>query len=316
MIPLPGKLERNAPAGTEVALWTKDHHSIAAYGILADRSLKTVGSFKLLKQSHTIVQVTKVVKPASLLSTHKKASLASFGSTPFHVICQWRHLQLHSNDNSPSVQVHGVEVNQLSASQLKEYENIETVFPGHFNLDLSEGTKPSSSVDDLVPGEEFLGEFKRDSESIRDGNCESWVRIRSFQASSGFSGSQGQWSRLRVTCSAERWGRDSLSNVVACHQWPVSGPATVTARTLARRASATPARPQPSAHLMPAPITKRSGPDHGPLCQRTCTSATILPPASTSSRQLNRHSVYPICSSDSVRLWPPGPHRDHRLPPV
>lgn len=108
MITLPGKLERNAPAGTEVALWTEDHHSIAAYGILADHSLKTVGSFKLLKQSHTIVQVTKVVKPASLLSTHKKASLASFGSTPFHVICQWRHLQLHSNDNSPSVQVHGV----------------------------------------------------------------------------------------------------------------------------------------------------------------------------------------------------------------
>jgi hypothetical protein len=141
-IPVPPKLSPNSPAGTTVVLWTEDHCSIAAYGHLADRKLKAVGPITLQRKTQTIITVTKVVTPATLLSLHKKSSLSSFGTVPFQVACLWRHLRAQDPATStcpPPVPAQGSPPFTLNEQGQEEYQRLEEEYPGDYAVELGGG---------------------------------------------------------------------------------------------------------------------------------------------------------------------------------
>ena len=136
-IPVPGKLQTDAESGTAIALWTEDHLQIAAYGQLADRSLKTAGGTHRTKPTQTIITVTKVLVPAALFSQHHKSSLASFGTPPFTIVCLWRHLQLQDPNPVPEPQQpEDVHLQVMDDNAVVEYRSLEGLYdnaPAFYN---------------------------------------------------------------------------------------------------------------------------------------------------------------------------------------
>ena len=139
-IPIPGKLSANSPAGTEVALWTDDHRCVAAYGELVDKSVRGTGNVQLVRDTQTIITVTKVLVPGALMVLHKRASLESFGPPRFQIACLWKHLQLREGcpEGYLPLTEGGVKPAGLNDAQLEYYKQLEEDFPGSNPLHLGE----------------------------------------------------------------------------------------------------------------------------------------------------------------------------------
>jgi len=83
---VPKKLVEFIPH-TPILLYNADSTTVIARGRLAamvhPKSFENIN----LSASHIIVEILEVYVPAAIISSHKKRSLGSFGSTPFSVIC-------------------------------------------------------------------------------------------------------------------------------------------------------------------------------------------------------------------------------------
>lgn len=176
-LPIPGILPKNSPMGTAVSLWTEDHLQIAAHGFLSDRQLKEASGISLSKATQTIITVTEVYVPGALLSTHKKASLESFGPPPFQIVCQWRHLQSRDSakhdsvSNNPHDQADpGLRI--LTAEEERDYRIMEK---NHGALNqLGDTTKAdshndSNDLNEIYSDPPVLDTYSKDPESEQTG---------------------------------------------------------------------------------------------------------------------------------------------------
>ena len=90
---------------TPVLLYSTDNTVIVARGCLSPH-LHSKSSFDgvNLTKARTLVEISEVLVPAAIISSHEKRSLQSFGPTPFSLVCLQSHLRIYdpitSNLNS------------------------------------------------------------------------------------------------------------------------------------------------------------------------------------------------------------------------
>jgi hypothetical protein len=81
--PLPGAINPSLP----VLLYSTDNTTIIAQGVISqhldDRSFDGFN----VTPTRTVVDISKVLVPGTILTTHGRRSLQSFGTTPFSVVC-------------------------------------------------------------------------------------------------------------------------------------------------------------------------------------------------------------------------------------
>ena len=88
--PLPNDLVSMTP----VLLYNTDNTTIIATGHLSPNlSAKTFDGINLTS-TRTLVEITEILVPGAIVSTHCKRSLKSFGSTPFSLVCLRSHLHV------------------------------------------------------------------------------------------------------------------------------------------------------------------------------------------------------------------------------
>ncbi|KAJ7170171.1 hypothetical protein C8R46DRAFT_1266577 [Mycena filopes] len=100
-IPVPSPLPTPVAVGTPVLLFHDGHARLIARGTIT--SLE--GQYDQINLSRTrcLVEVTEVVVPAAVITTHRRTALQDFGPAPFNVVCLRSHLRLASDLNLPTI---------------------------------------------------------------------------------------------------------------------------------------------------------------------------------------------------------------------
>ncbi|KAJ6546376.1 hypothetical protein B0H10DRAFT_2243630 [Mycena sp. CBHHK59/15] len=100
-IPVPSPLPDPVLLGTPVLLFHDNRTRLVARGTI----LSLEGSYEDINLTRTrcVIEVTEVVVPAAVITTHKCTALGEFGPPPFKAVCLRSHLRLASDHNLPSV---------------------------------------------------------------------------------------------------------------------------------------------------------------------------------------------------------------------
>ncbi|KAJ3515878.1 hypothetical protein NLJ89_g1482 [Agrocybe chaxingu] len=78
-----------------VLVYNTENTRVVAYGRLSsDLNLSHFNDIPITER-HTVVTITKIVVPASTISSHRRRSLQSFGSPPFDIVCLRSHLRFY-----------------------------------------------------------------------------------------------------------------------------------------------------------------------------------------------------------------------------
>ena len=80
---------------TPVLLYSTDNTVIIGRGYLSPHLHKSSFDGVNLTKARTLVEISEVLVPAAIISTHEKKSLQSFGSTPFSLVCLRSHLRIY-----------------------------------------------------------------------------------------------------------------------------------------------------------------------------------------------------------------------------
>ncbi|KAJ7495199.1 hypothetical protein FB451DRAFT_1163938 [Mycena latifolia] len=174
-IPVPSLLPDPVPLGTPILLFHDGHSRLIARGTVA--SLE--GSYDTINITRTrcLIEVTEIIVPAAIITTHKRTSLVDFGPVPFRAVCLRSHLRLATELNLPS-----------SAAPLSPPVPAESTSPP---LLLSSGSE------DEEPGLGVLLSQEFDSAGIHDPNT-----LQSYE-----SDSQSKEEGSKVLADAlHRWG--------------------------------------------------------------------------------------------------------------
>jgi hypothetical protein len=84
-----------------VLLYSTDNTVVVGHGYLSPHLHKSSFDGVNLTKMRTLVEISEVLVPAAIISSHDKRSLQSFGPTPFSLVCLWSHLRIYD----PSLQV-------------------------------------------------------------------------------------------------------------------------------------------------------------------------------------------------------------------
>ncbi|KAJ7477407.1 hypothetical protein FB451DRAFT_1396396 [Mycena latifolia] len=98
--PDPSPLPDPVLLGTPILLFHDGHSRLIARGTVA--SLE--GSYDTINITRTrcLIEVTEIIDPAAIITTHKRTSLIDFGPVPFKAVCLRSHLRLATELNLPS----------------------------------------------------------------------------------------------------------------------------------------------------------------------------------------------------------------------
>lgn len=88
---------------TPVLLYSTDNTVVVGRGYLSPYLHKTSFDGVNLTKTRTLVNISEVLVPAAIISSHEKRSLQSFGPTPFSLVCLRSHLRLYDPLNSLQV---------------------------------------------------------------------------------------------------------------------------------------------------------------------------------------------------------------------
>lgn len=88
---------------TPVLLYSTDNTVVVGRGYLSPNLHKTSFDGVNLTKTRTLVNISEVLVPAAIISSHEKRSLQSFGPTPFSLVCLRSHLRLYDPLNSLQV---------------------------------------------------------------------------------------------------------------------------------------------------------------------------------------------------------------------
>ena len=80
---------------TPVLLYSNDNTVVVARGCLSPYLNKDIFDGVNLTKTRTLVEISEVLVPAAIISSHDKRSLQSFGSTPFSLVCLRSHLRIY-----------------------------------------------------------------------------------------------------------------------------------------------------------------------------------------------------------------------------
>ncbi|KAJ3777917.1 hypothetical protein FB446DRAFT_699599 [Lentinula raphanica] len=97
LISVPSPLSSNAPPipGDPVLLFGDDKSRLVARGRISEH-YKPRHAYDGINftELRCVVEITDIYVPGAVISTHRKRSLESFGSAPFHVVCLKSHLRI------------------------------------------------------------------------------------------------------------------------------------------------------------------------------------------------------------------------------
>ena len=158
--PLPQEL---VPS-TSVLLYNADNTAIIAKGQLqAEPSQRVFDDIKLTVR-HTLVKITEVIVPATLISSHNKRALKSFGAPPFSAVCLHSHLRVFDaftfhapKSNPPLISVNDVMMVDSQPSSLDPADtqaNDDTLPVDGIGTTLHAAMNVDGSVLDEVSGQE------------------------------------------------------------------------------------------------------------------------------------------------------------------
>ncbi|KAF8802776.1 hypothetical protein BYT27DRAFT_7111482, partial [Phlegmacium glaucopus] len=80
---------------TPVLLFSTDNTVVVGRGYLSLHLHATNFDGVNLTKTRTLIEISEVLVPAAIISSHEKRSLKSFGSTPFSLVCLRSHLQIY-----------------------------------------------------------------------------------------------------------------------------------------------------------------------------------------------------------------------------
>ena len=88
--PLPTAINPSLP----VLLYSTDNTTVIAQGIISQHLNDHLFDGFDITPTRTVIDISKVLVPGAILTTHGRRSLKSFGKTPFSVVCLRSHLRL------------------------------------------------------------------------------------------------------------------------------------------------------------------------------------------------------------------------------
>ncbi|EDR10701.1 uncharacterized protein LACBIDRAFT_324541 [Laccaria bicolor S238N-H82] len=88
--PLPTAINPSLP----VLLYSTDNTTVIAQGIISQHLDDHSFDGFTITPTRTVIDISKVLVPGAILTTHGRRSLKSFGKTPFSVVCLRSHLRL------------------------------------------------------------------------------------------------------------------------------------------------------------------------------------------------------------------------------
>ncbi|KAF7377554.1 3'-5' exonuclease domain-containing protein [Mycena sanguinolenta] len=99
-IPVPSPLPPTAPIGTSVLLFSADRARLIARGTIS----ATGGTYDHINITPTrcLVDISEVIVPAAIITTHDKRKLSDFGPVSFKLVCLRSHLRISADLNLPS----------------------------------------------------------------------------------------------------------------------------------------------------------------------------------------------------------------------
>jgi len=99
LIQVPQSLQKDAPRGTPVLIYSADNTVAIAQGQLShvdwtvtESGIKSFNNIKITSM-HTLVDVQEIYVPGAVVSSHRKKALNTFGDVPFSLLCLWSHLR-------------------------------------------------------------------------------------------------------------------------------------------------------------------------------------------------------------------------------
>lgn len=154
-IPVPQPLPQVPVPSKPVLLYQADKTTTIARGQLS--SMLSGGTFDTIKitKRHLFVEITKVHVPGTLVSSHRKRALHSFGAPPFSVVALCSHLRIYNPDtfNLPQHSVHPqhLAITPLFSSQMNVNSDEEDDDDDEVEADKSSPAL-STRVGDLLLG--------------------------------------------------------------------------------------------------------------------------------------------------------------------
>jgi len=197
-IPAPSPLPSKVSPHLHVILYHNNYSCIIARGHISETC--TASSFDGINitDTRTVIEVTEVVVPAAIISTHHKQPLSSFGSPPFQLVCLRSHLKCAEQLAAPNSE----QVQQTPLYQDSEADSERNQKPGVDSFlesnpdpipnpemveDVSGGPSLSQLIFDHTSTNEPMGqlEHERDPQSAVDGERilgqapSAWKTVRS-----------------------------------------------------------------------------------------------------------------------------------------
>ncbi|KAJ7587753.1 hypothetical protein C8J56DRAFT_827736, partial [Mycena floridula] len=93
-IPLPSPLPSEITAHTPVLLFSGDQARLVARGRISTHHNSPEYDSISITPKRCVLEILECYVPGSVISTHNKRSLDSFGPTPFHVVCLRSHVRM------------------------------------------------------------------------------------------------------------------------------------------------------------------------------------------------------------------------------
>jgi hypothetical protein len=96
---LPSSLHPSMP----ILLYSTDNTTVIAKGQISRYSRDRAYDGINISLTRTVVNITKVLVPGAIVTTHRQRSLSSFGQTPFSVVCLCSHLRIFDPTTSSTI---------------------------------------------------------------------------------------------------------------------------------------------------------------------------------------------------------------------
>lgn len=168
---VPQKLVDPLLPGTLVLIYNANSMTIIAHGHLSSPDVHP-SVYKNIKLtiSHILVKILEVHVPGTIINSHQKCMLTSFGTVPFQLVCLWSHVCSYDplRDQLPTVSM--AETSDISTSCSAPDLDVESMNPADGDSDQGAGTLMQEPGESSSQNISQIGPNDRDMESQAYGN--------------------------------------------------------------------------------------------------------------------------------------------------